>query len=722
MKMPPKKAIKKVVKKKNVKKNIRNKLMKNKDMTISEPSFMNTPGASPMNQSNQASNIAQLHGPNSLRAQLLARASFAPTLGYIPQQYGSINTERRIEQLRTDNQTNQQQISNDKVTIKEMEDEIKEQKKQIKELKSQRKNMQTNLDKATHDREMTEDTLHEKERIDMKTKREEQRKQTAELQMAEQTRQNEIIKYKKEADEFESQVHDMKIKHQHLQDAYDKNKEYQRMQQLKEEYKYILNENVTLMDIMKDPEFTSPNEKLIELQKDIMKQKHQKELNEELIKKQKELNDLKIQMASVPKEDLEAITRQHVKQMNALNKEILDVKDKMMPYQKVIDDYEYSVNQIKQLNIQLSDAYNKHTMLQQESSKLETKNKGELGKDIKKKLETLANQKVINDANERRIERANQIARMKENDYQNQLIINELNKGINDNEQQQIQEIVSAQSKQEEQKRNIELLAQHKNLIAEDTRNTAIINELKKEMSSEQKQQIESYAVAENKLNENKQYMNSLTQYRNIQAEEAKAKAQKAFYESEEYNQAFQQRAAIEVQTQKLMQQNEQQDMINKAQKELDKMKLSHDINTRVLDGEGMNLAEQVNFLIDNKLKPIMNDVEEKKKIIQTIYNLKEMHPESWNEYIKMNPSIPQIVDNYINASVDDLQNVLKGFQAVIDKPLTNTQQLMLPPPPTTSDVLPKTWPPFKPISFPQINQITSNPNVQEIDDDNEYD
>ena len=282
---PPKKAIKKVIKKKNVKKSIRNKLAKDKaPMTISDPTFMNTPGASPMPSSNQglnqANNVSQLHGQNSLRAQLLAIASFAPSLGYIPQQYGNINTERRIEQLRTDNQSNQQQISNDKVTIKTMEDEIKEQKKEIKELKRQKKNMQSNFDKAQHEREMTEDELHEKERIDMKTKREQQRKQNAELQMAEQTRQNEIIKYKKEADNMEAQVHDMKIKHQHLQNTYDKNKEYLRLQQLKEEYQQITNENATLMDIMAEPAFANPNEEVKELQKKVLKSQYEKELNE----------------------------------------------------------------------------------------------------------------------------------------------------------------------------------------------------------------------------------------------------------------------------------------------------------------------------------------------------------------------------------------------------------------------------------------------------------
>ena len=666
--MPAKKAIKKVVKKKNLKKSIRNKLANDKTpMTISEPTFMNTPGASPMNQSNPVNNVSQLHGPNSLRSQLLARAAFAPTLGYTPQQYGSINTERRIEQLRTDNQTNQQQISNDKVTIKTMEDEIKEQKKQIKELKSQRKNAQVKLDKAQNDREMTEDQLHESEIIDMKTKREQQRKETAELQMAEYTRQNEIIKYKKEADELESQVHDMKMKHQHLQNAYDKNKEYQRLQQLKEEYKYIINENATLMDVMKDPEFTNPNEEIIKMQNEIMKEKHKRELNEELIKKQKELNDLKIQMESVPKEELEAITKQHIEQMSDLNQEILDVKDKMIPFQTVIDNYEYSVNQIKQLNNQLSDANNKHAMLQQEASKLESKNKGVLGKDIKKKLETLANQKVINDANERRIERANQISRMREDDYQNQLIINEYSKGMSSDEEKQIQDIVSARAKQEEQKQQIELLQQQKNFIAENTRNTAIINELKKEMSNEQKQQIESNVIAETKLNENKQYMNSLTQYRNIQAEEAKAKAQNAFYESPEYNDLFKERVKKETEMMALQKQRDENELLMKTQQNLNQMKLLHEVKNH-FTVENASTAQQLDFVANELLNPLLGEADEKRAIVKKIGEAMRSRNDAWQLFIEKYTGVMPMIQNFANVSKEDLNKILSVFNQFADE------------------------------------------------------
>lgn len=670
--MPAKKGIKKVIKKKNVKKSIRNKLAKDKaPMTISDPTFMNTPGTSPMPSSNTANNISQLHGPNSLRAQLLARAAFGPTLGYMPQQYGNINTEKRIEQLRTDNQTNQQQISNDKVTIKTMEEEIKEQKKQIKELKKQRKAMESDYDKAQHEREMTEDQLREKERIENKTKREEQRKQIAELQMAEQTRKNEIIKYKTEADSMESQVHNLKLTNQQLQDKYEKNKEYQRLQQLQEEYKYLVNENATLMDIMKEDSFTKPNEGIIRLQKDIMKAQYEKELNEEKIKKQKELNEIQIQMQSIPQEELEAITKQHVDKINELHKEILNAKEEYMPYQATIDEYEYSVNQLKQLNNQLSEAYNKHTMLQKEAEILETKNKGELGVLIKGKLEAVVRQKVINDANERRIERANQVARMKESDYQNQLMINELNKGINETEQTQIKQLVTEQAKEERQKRQMELLQQQKESQIENTRNAAIIEAMKEEIPKEELDQIKSNAVAEIKNNENKRYMSALQQYRETKTEEAKSNAEKEYLDSKDYNKLLEERAAKEIETARIMKQKEEHDLYIQSQRKFQEMKMLHEINNEVMKNS-LSSVEQFSYIVDNKLTPTMDEWNEKAKVVHKIYNLRDSHTTLWEAFIAENNAIPGMLDNYMNEEISDLNKILAAFQEVINKPNTN--------------------------------------------------
>ena len=134
--MPAKKGIKKVVKKKQVKKSIRSKIKKHNEPNNNEMSL------NPLNPSlpTQATNASQLHGPNSLRAQLLARAAFAPSLGFTPQQYGNITNERRIEQLRNDNNTMNSQITNDKATIASIEKQNEELKKEVAELKKKKEN------------------------------------------------------------------------------------------------------------------------------------------------------------------------------------------------------------------------------------------------------------------------------------------------------------------------------------------------------------------------------------------------------------------------------------------------------------------------------------------------------------------------------------------------------------------------------------------------------
>ena len=135
--MGAKKTIKKVVKKKQVKKSIRNKIKKraesnNNDIQMN-PSLINP------SLPTQATNISQLHGPNSLRAQLLARAAFVPSLGFTPQQYGNFTNERRIEQLRNDNNSMNSKIANDKATIETLKSEKAKLQTEIDEIKNQTK-------------------------------------------------------------------------------------------------------------------------------------------------------------------------------------------------------------------------------------------------------------------------------------------------------------------------------------------------------------------------------------------------------------------------------------------------------------------------------------------------------------------------------------------------------------------------------------------------------
>ena len=676
--MPAKKAIKKATKKKVVKKNLRNKLMKKKDAVHGEntemnpsllalnPSLMSSSTTSP----NQAANVSQLHGPNSLRAQLLARSAFGPTLGYMPQQYGSINTEKRVEQLRTDNNTINSQIASLNATMESLKSEHAKKKAELDEIKKIKKQEQKKLDKTQNEVDKLDDEVNEAERIEMKNERLKEKKELKQKRLSEAKRENEIVKYKTEIDSYNAKIHEAEMENETLKSKYEENKAYQRMNQLKADYQNIVNKNASLKQVIEDPSFANPNEKIIEFQQKIMKEQYQNELYEEQIKKQKELNDIKIQMASVPKDDLEAVTNQHASTMKQLNKEILTKKEEYLPYQKAVDNYEHLLKKESELNHQLLDEQNKHAFLQDQASNLESKNKGELGTNIKKTLTTLAKQRVINDANERRIERANKVARMKEDDYQNQLIINDLKKELSTEEQEEITKIITAQSNQEEQARQIELLKQQKDMKSVQIRNEAVIDELKKELSTEEQDLIKANATAEVNIDENKKYMNSLHMFRNAQAEESKAKAQKEFYNSEEFNKSFQERAAKEVEAARLQKQREELDLYVQSQKKLNEMNIANQITVESMSKE-LGAVQQAAYIIDKELAPRFNTIGEKTNIVNQINALKNTHAEQWAQYIQVNPRIPYILDAYMNAEISDLTTIFNAFRKVVGDPIT---------------------------------------------------
>ena len=687
--MPAKKAIKKATKKKVVKKNLRNKLMKKNKQSSNEENTEMNPSLLALNPSlmssgplasaprgalttspNQAANVSQLHGPNSLRAQLLAKAAFGPTLGYMPQQYGSISTEKRVEQLRTDNSTITSQIASSNATIESLKSENAKIKAELDEKKKMKKEAQKQLDKTQNEVDKLDDEVNEAERVEMKNQRLKEKSQIKQKRLSEAKRENDIVKYKTEIDTYDAKIHEAEMENETLKSKYEENKAYQRMNQLKADYQNIINENASLKQVMADPSFANPNDKIVELQQNIMKEQYQKQLYDEQIKKQMELNDIKIKMQSIPKEDLEAVTNQHAETMKQLNKDILAKQEEYLPYQKAVDDYEHLLKKETELNHQLLDEKNKHTFLQDQASNLESKNKGELGVNIKKTLTTLAKQRVINDSNERRIERANKVARMKEDDYQNQLIINDLEQDLTQEQQQQIQNIVAAQSNQEAQARQIELLKQQKDMKSDQIRNDAVIDELKKELSPEEQELIKSNATTEIKIDENKKYMNSLHMFRNAQAEESKARAQKEYYNSQEFNQSFQERAIKEVEAARLQKQREEYDLLMQSQKKLNEMTIADKITKETMSSQ-LGIVQQVDYIVKNELKPRADAINEKTKIMNEIIALKTTHPIQWNAYVEKNNSIPHILSCYMDVAIDELKLILTGFQAVVGHPNT---------------------------------------------------
>ena len=633
--MPAKKGIKKVVKKKNVKKSIRSKIKKHAEPNSNEMSL--NPSLINPSLPNQATNASQLHGPNSLRAQLLARAAFAPSLGFTPQQYGNITNEKRIDQLRTDNQTINSQIANDRATIETLKsekarlqteiDEIKNQtqqaEKQTKETKKEIKEKIRKRDKAKHNLEMAQDDLHESQRVDMETMRQQQRVQNLQLQKAEQIRQNNIIAYKAQGDQLETEVYGLKMANQQLQSQYDENKAFQRINQLKDELKLLQNENASLQKVIDDPSFANPNEKLIELQQDIMKEQYQKDLNEKLIQKQMELNDLKIKSQTIPANELEAYTKQHAENIMKLENEKLDIEEQMRPNQQKINKYQYMLDKEDELDRKVIDVKNENERLQAQITKLDAQNNtNKLSETLKKRLTTIGQQEITNQHKKRRVELAEQTRILREQEFLDGVKVDELKKGI----------------------------------------------------PKELKDDITSNATLELKNKEAKKNLDVLEQLRVNEEEEIKSKAKNDFYKTKDYEQMFQERVDKEIKTAQIQKRIEENDLFNKTQKKMQEIEITNRIQTATAEGH-LSDAQQVSYIIENHVEPLFNARGEKIRIRNEIDNLIKSHEDEWRKFAEQNSLIPVILENYLNASTEELKVILTGFIQWIGTPSIDKSQ-----------------------------------------------
>lgn len=108
---------------------------------------------------------------NSIRNQLLLRGGI-PSMGFAPQQYGNINNDRKIQQLKNDTQTSTQQVTNEKAIIDTLTQQLNQSTADSKNLKKQIKDLNRKLEKATSEREMMQDEVSDAERIDDKTHKE----------------------------------------------------------------------------------------------------------------------------------------------------------------------------------------------------------------------------------------------------------------------------------------------------------------------------------------------------------------------------------------------------------------------------------------------------------------------------------------------------------------------------------------------------------------------
>ena len=380
----PRKAVKAQAKKKQVKKNLRRKLLKKHNIESSVNPTSSQPLVNPSNS-------------NSIRNQLLLRGGIQ-SMGFAPQQYGNINNDRKIQQLKNDTQTSTQQVTNEKAIIDTLTQQLNQSTADSKNLKKQIKDLNRKLEKATSEREMMQDEVSDAERIDDKTHKELLRKNALERRRAEANRQNEIIQNKTKADSLESEIHREELNHEELQRKYMENHYYKDLETKNIELQRLKNENKALETVLKSNDFLDTNKEITMRYQEIEKERFKNELLKKEQQKKEELLKSQLELESIPnQEDLKAITEQHVSNIIQLEKQKLQMEDDIKRRQIPIEKYNHMLELEKKLNNQSIDIQNEQFKLWKQQQILEDEVNRKVESNIESKVKDLGKQIALLD-------------------------------------------------------------------------------------------------------------------------------------------------------------------------------------------------------------------------------------------------------------------------------------------------------------------------------------
>ena len=598
---------------------------------------------------------------NNLRQQLLKNNIFP--FGYSQQQYGNISNQRRIEQLMNDNQTIAQKIGQDNATIDTLKKENVELKEDLKKRKSELRGIKSAKEKAESDLETTKIQLDEATRIERETKNLRSKNAIAKQQLDEINSANNILKLKTEGDSLESEVNSAKLLNIHLKNQMDSNKEYQRVQELKREHAILLNENNGMQEAMKDESFTNPNKELVKTTKQLEIEKYRRKLLDKQIKKQEEINQLNLQIQSTPDEkDLKEYVDQYTKAIKDNELEIIDTKERLYNAQQPIREYEDLVKRRNDLEQQLLNLKHEHESLSALSAKLnDQKNKG-INKFVEQKLANVAQQQENNEFVQRQIERTRQFNKLRE-------------------------EKVILDSK---------------------------IESLKKDLSPEEKDEIEKLSKQEEDNQLKKESIQTLRQQRKVKFETSKLNSKNAYLNSPEYNKMCNNIAKQEGETQIMIEQNKQMDLLNKATQKKNEAVIAKNVQDKVVE-QDLNSVKQVIFLTE-ELTENLNELTEKSKIIKKLNEYRRNYLDLWEQFVASYKSTDiSNISTFENLPISILKEILNGFSQYVkdaiesgyDKPpLENTSQMQSMGLANTSQ-----------IQLPVINPIITNNNNEDTND-----
>ena len=568
---------------------------------------------------------------NSIRGQLMNIAAQniangVRPFGIAPQQYGNINNERRIEQLRNDAQTKTNDIQNNNVILDTLQKQITELSADSKRMKKLINAKQSELDKVKHDKEMMDDKLHEAERIERDNERLTEQKRMGEKHFAEIAKDNHIIELKQKRLSLLNDIHQGELKQIEMEKQLEGNTIFNENIKLKNELDAVIAKHAYYDGILNSEEFKNPNKEHIEMMKQLAIAKERLRQQEELYKLEMENKQAFETLQSQPsKEVYEAISKEYATKRDEENTRAMELKRQQRELQDDVDMANYQHDQYMKARKDAEDEQHNLDMLRKEDTYM----KNQLDKDGN---------------NPRYVAQIEETANIRAKGLRKAIIVKMkqdlLKQKLENDTLEKVGEIMSEEPTEEERK-----LAKS---IGE--------NKARNEVLKEQQRLNNDAHAASLKL--------------------AEEQANKAFHNTPEYQQYLKDNADIKIETQKNLNKAEMLKMSTEYAKQMEQSRITYEITEQLVDANEP-AAIQLNHHLQEATKIYQNMTEDltAPNIIRNALRAKiDSFPERWDSFIELekNERIPELLDNKFTG-IDILKDIYYTFESYLGKTPPNS-------------------------------------------------
>ena len=568
---------------------------------------------------------------NSIRSQIMNiaaqnMANGIRPFGYSSQQYGNINNERRIEQLRNDSNLKSSELQNTNAIIENMQKEIKDLSADLASAKKEKKKIKAEHDKAEHDKEMAEDILNESKRLEMNNDRLREQTRSLERQNALVDKDIHIGELKKDKIAMEANLHKQQLEAIEKQKQIEANTIFNENLKIQNELDRVIAENAAYEDILKSEAFKNPNKEYIEKTKQLHLAKEENRQKQELYKRALENKHQQEELSAMPTvEELDAMAKQFADQTIQLRNNEMALKQQNIAIQDQIDLYDFHHDQFKNAaKDEFKEQYNLNILTNQNAYLQEQMKKTNANKRYNAQIKRTAQIRMKNERQAEKLKINQELYELKKkNDIMEKMIESKPNELTQD-------EQILTKSIGEEKARNIALKKQQQ--LKEDLHES----ELKK--SEEQ--------------------------------------ANNDFRKTDEYKDYLNDNINIKIETQKNLNNADNLKTRNELEKQLDRSKQTFELTNKILNAD-VNDVDQLDYHL-KAASNLYDNLTKKDLIVKDINDKKRIYPDQWEGFIRLqgNENVNEtITGDY--SSINDLKDIYDRFVRFVKTP-----QLPMRPPP----------------------------------------